>query len=414
MMERLKGLRWRGQYPLLLAVGCMPLGVMLLMHAPAALVPRLWLMAGLFLLAAWGCLLLPGRYRIAGGGTAFVLLLAAGGFLFRVQEALYRVLIPAAYALLLVPVMPIGGWSSRRELAPGWPLVGLVLYCAAQVLVNTGNAFPAWQEAARHTLLAAFLLFAALTLLSLNRSSLDAAAHSRRTPPAGMRRMNMLLTLGFMALGVLLAAIPLVGQALTLAWDGLIRLVAVAAAMIAALLPEMQRATGGGAPAGQMGLMDGENATVSPLAQIIEKVMLVIALIAAAVLTFVFLRMVGRRLLALVRWLLGRLGHYQAAAGEDYVDEITDTREESDAERQSLLRQLRGRMRQDERGLTPAQRVRQRYRRLRRTHRHWSDADTARETLPQDAAVIYEKTRYGGMELTDGEEERFRTGTRRI
>lgn len=414
MKERLKGLLWRGQHCLLLAMGCMPLGVMLLMHSPVLLLPRLWLMAGLFLLAGCVCLLLPGRLRILGGVVCAAALIAAGVFLFRVQEAAYRGLIPAAFALLLIPVLPMGGWSSRRELAVAWPLVGLVIYCAAQLLLSVGETYPDWQQAARPVLLVSFLLFAALVLLSLNRSSLDNAALSRRTPPAGMRRMNLLLTLALMVLGVLTAAIPQVGQGLAFVWNWMMRLIAMAAAFIASFLPDVRQGTAGGAPAGGMGLPAGESAPPSAFLQILEKVLMVAALLVAAVLLVLLLRVVGKRLLALARWLLQRLTRYQAAAGEDYVDEITDTRGEEDAERQSLLRRLQDRMGRNERGLTPTQRVRLRYRRLKQTHRGWKTSDTARETLPESAAAIYEKARYGGAELTGDEEECFRTDTRRI
>ena len=105
---------------------------------------------------------------------------------------------------------------------------------------------------------------------------------------------------------------------------------------------------------------------------------------------------------------------YSAAASEDYEDEITSTRDESDTEREGLLARLRRAAAIEEKGRTPTEQIRLRYQYLRRKHRDWSAAATARETLPEDAAALYERARYAGHALTEAEANSFKDATRRV
>ena len=103
---------------------------------------------------------------------------------------------------------------------------------------------------------------------------------------------------------------------------------------------------------------------------------------------------------------------YSAAVSEDYEDEVTSTRED-DAERESMLSRLRRFAPEDERGLDATQRVRSRYRGLKR-RKQWETSSTARETLPEEAASLYERARYSGETLSEEEAERFRNVTKKL
>ena len=138
------------------------------------------------------------------------------------------------------------------------------------------------------------------------------------------------------------------------------------------------------------------------------KVLAILFVIAALLLLFL-LRQTLRLLIALIRKITSRLSMYMSTASQDYVDEITDTREEGGEASGSLLSRLRRSLsRVNEKNLTPAQRIRYRYRLLLRRHPDWPQSHTARENLPPESASLYEAARYSGQEITEQDAETFK------
>ena len=167
---------------------------------------------------------------------------------------------------------------------------------------------------------------------------------------------------------------------------------------------------------GSMDMSGLAEASAEPnlLAVILEKAALVLAGVAAAELVALAARFLYRRLKKLAKYLLELMRRYAAASGEDYEDEITDTREEG-RERHLPLRALRRHLDlRDDRSLSPAQRIRRRYARLRMHHPDWQDSRTARETLSGDAARLYERARYSEHPVTDEEATEFTRSTRSV
>lgn len=404
----------RAQHPLLLGLGSVPVLVLFVMNNAPALLLRGLLLTAFFVLAAWVCLLLPGKARLAGGIVGAAALLAGGFSLLEGKAHFFLCVPPVMYAGLLFVVLPMAAWPRQREMNIAWYVLGVLLYVLLQLL-TTGAQISGTHlyDPAIPVTTACFLGYAALLVLALNRASLESASMSRRTVPTLMRRQNAVLTLATLLLGLLIAAVPFVGRALKALWDGLTRALGALGVLLSSLMPQGQ--SGGGAPVMEAeSLSVGEVAEPSTLAVLMEKVIGVIALAALVVLGLFALRGLIRRLIRLMKYLWGQLTHYSAAASEDYEDEITDTRDEPDVERQRLLTRLRRMAPADERSMTPAERVRYRYKRLRRRHADWSAASTARETLPPAAATLYERARYGEEALTEAEAEGFREGTRGV
>lgn len=404
----------KAQHPLLVAAGSIPLGVLLVMSAAPELLWRMLAFPAAFVLLSWGCILLPGRKRLAAGAAGAALLVALGFLLLPAPGKLSLLILPALYAGLLLAMLPVGGWPRGQELPVGWPAVGVLAHVAAQIFVNVArrNASPLYGPA--EPLLGAFLLLAALVVLALNRASLDSAAMSRRTVPTLIRRQNIILTLGLLALAVAIAAIPAIGSALERLWELLMRGVALAAAMLAALFPRSESAGGAPAAAGEASFDLGETQGPSELALLLEKIIGWAAVVILVIALFFAGRALLKKLLRLLKYLWGRMGQYAALAVEDYEDEITSTRDEPDTEREGLWGRLRSAARTREKGLTPAQQVRSRYRRLRRRHAEWGRASTARETLPEGAAALYERARYSDHPVTEADAARFQEETKRI
>jgi len=159
----------------------------------------------------------------------------------------------------------------------------------------------------------------------------------------------------------------------------------------------------------------GEGSGPSPLMQLLEKIAYAVTLVIAAVLLYWALRVLYKKLKILLKYLWGRLNEYAASASEDYEDEVTDTREDGERERVNLLDRLKKRMAfVDEKKLTPVQRIRYRYLRLMYKHEDWHPGHTARETLPEDAAKLYERARYSEHPVTEADAEKFASDIKNV
>lgn len=401
------------QCPMLMALTCFPLVMLVVQTAAPEAVGRMWLFPVLFTGLGWGCILLPGKLRIPGGLAGIVLMWVMAAVCFPLGAHPVLALPTAVYSGMLFFVLPVGGWERGRELALAWPMVGVLTHVIMQLLTNgSRNLGEDIYGAGERTLLISFLALLVLTALSLNRSSLKDASQSRRSIPLLMRRQNRVLTLALVIIGVLVAAIPAIGDALAWVGDMFMRLMAYVGALLAMLMPQKGAGVGGAAP-GEGGAGLGEANEPSQFALIMEKIIGVLALVVLVIGLFFFLRMLWKKLRKLLRYLWERLGKYGSAASEDYEDEVTSTREEEEIERMGLLKRLRRLAPEDEAGLDPTQRVRSRYRRMMRRG-NWARSSTAREQLPPEAAGLYERARYSGQTLTEEEAERFRERTRRV
>lgn len=398
--------RQKVQFPPLIALATVPLAVMLTAALAPEALARLWLLPAAYALLAVLCLFVPGRWRLVAGGCSAALLAALGCALLPVVPAWPLAAIPGGYAVLLLTGLQRAAWPRERELSVGWYAAGMALHAAAQLMVNVTRrtgAMPAMRSA-EPWLVATFAAFLLLAMLSMNRASMENAGLGRQRAPKSMRRRNALLTVGFLAVVLGIAALPGVVRAIQGLWDLLWYGVVHVVGLLAALLPQPSAAPLSGTPQGGMDFAElvGEASEPAPWLAVLEKVILVLALVIFAGLVCAFVRMLYRRLKVLLRAMRERWSQFSAAASEDYVDEVTDTREE-DEERDSLLTRLRRRVGlTDERRLSPSLRIRRRYRLLRR-QRGWLPHQTARETLPAAASELYERVRYGAWEADEND-----------
>ncbi len=405
--------RRKMQHPLVLALACFPLVLFLMAQNAPEAQGLMWVLPVSYVLLAWVCLLLPGKLRLMGGIFSIGVMIAVTAAAWPVAAQPVLIVPVIVYAVLMLFALPMGRWERGRELGLEWPVIGMCTHVLVQLLINgaqkLGNtAF----DDCEGVLVVSFLALAVLVVLAMNRTSLNAASQSRQNIPLLMRRQNLVLVMAVLVIGVLISMIPAIGQALAFMWDKLMQLMLLIGAFLASIMPQ-QKSGGGGAGGGDSDpLVPGAAAEPSQLALIMEKVMTVLAVVIIIVGAFFILKMLLKRLKKLLLYLWAKLGRYSAAVGEDYEDEVTSTRE-VDAERESILGRLRRFAPEDERGLDASQRVRSRYRSLKR-RRQWTTSATARETLPEEAARLYERARYSGEALTDEEAERFRNVTKKV
>ena len=403
----------KAQHPLLLGLGSLPLSMLLTLSFAPETFRFAWCFPAAYVLLSWACLVIPGKKRVAAGVISAILLVALCGLLLPLTQNFGLILMPFMYVVLMFLTLPIGGWPYNQELQMGWHVGGAVTHVLLQMLVNGSQLMQNGVYTPAETpVLCSFLAYAVLVLLALNRASLDSASQSRRKVPLLMKRQNILFTMVLLVIGVLLAAIPAIGAALDTVWDFILRGIALVMEFLALFMPASSG--GGGGAGGGMGDMGfGEAAPPSDLALLLEKILTVVTVLIVVIALALLLRVLWKKLKAGLKLLWARMMQYGSAASEDYEDEITSTRDEEGTEREGLLSRLRRMNMGDEKGGTPTERVRMRYKKLKRRN-EWSAASTARETLPDEAAALYERARYGGETLTEEEAGRFREGTRRV
>ncbi len=411
-----RGFLTKCRHPLVPATGCLPLIWLLLCQVTPHRILHGSFLVGLTVLLCWGCILLPGKRRLMAGMLSAAFLCFAGVMLLPPSEGLALLIVPLLCIALLMVSLPFAGWPPERTMHEGWYIVAIATHVLAQIVIIFAEKSNTVSFGIMQTpLILSFLCCAVLTLLSMNRSSLGSAAHSRYTVPLLIRRQNAFLTLAMLAIGVLIAAIPTISQALATAWLWLKKGVSFLARLISRLLPGgTVSESGGGGPGGSADMGFSASAEPSVFALLMEKVMLAIALVVLAAALLVLARAIAKRLWQLIQRLWHTLGRYGASVGGDYEDEITDTRDPAEMDQESLRSLLRRFVPADEGDLSPTQQVRSRYRHLKRRHSDWPCASTARETLPGSAASLYEQARYGGRLLTKTEAEQFLKDTKKV
>lgn len=405
MKEMLRKLQLIGA----LALGSVPVVPVLFAYTVPELLPFAWVYPAAYLIVSMIGIRIPGKWRLLYGtvtaaALVFGPLAAAGPFLFPVLAA------NAVYGALFLWSLTLAGWPADWELPAIPRILGFAVHVVGQLVVlfaslETTPALASCVPGLRWS----FLAYILLTLLSLNRDSLNNASDEKRSVSQGMRRKNTLMTLGLFGLAALASFIPYIYD-----WvKGLILwLVAMLLRLLAWLTPEQQTGTAPAPEGTPEGLPPMEESDPSLLARILEIAAMVIGGVLVLGLLGFLVYWLGRKLRGLLRRLWTMLERYAAAASEDYQDEITDTRRDPEGER--LVRARRpGLRRGDRRGpMSPGEAIRHRYLRLLRRHPEWTAATTARENIPEEMAGIYEQARYSGHALTEGEAERFRSGTK--
>lgn len=405
------------QHPLLVAAASVPAAVLL----TAALCPealgRVWVLPALFVPLAWLCLLLPGQRRVAGAVVGTLALVGCAVALLPIMAAPFLLLLPLLYGAALFLLLPVAAWPTGQELPPyiaaGGLAAHLLAHLASGYADRTGSGL---YRPAQLLLTVTFAAFLVLALLALNRASLRRASQERVQVPGRMRRQNTALTLGLLLLAAGVALLPQVAAFLKRVWQLLWQGVAAAAAWLAALLRTDGAGSGGAGEA--LTAIDLTGETVNRpgfLEALLQKLLGIVAVLAVLALAGFLLTKLFRLLRRVVAWLRQRLAGFGSAATKDYVDEITDTREDAVYSPSSLVKRVKEQLyRADESRMTPAQRVRYRYLRLRLRHREWGTAATARDTLPPTAAQLYERARYGAGSLTGEEAQQFQQDTHRL
>lgn len=396
------------QLPLMIVFATLPICIFLYAVFAPSLLPFCWAVPAAYALFTVLSFLIPGKRRLPYGIPATVLLLALGASVYQFAPSLVLLLIPVLYCTLLLWSLPMAGWDTDTELPPFWYWSGILIHIVVEIVKFCAPifGFPPL-DAISPWLLVTFFCFAGLAMLSLTRSALTEAASGRQNPSASMRRKNLVMTLVFFAIALLIAMSPAIisGVRAFFAWlkELLARLLESIrtpsdAESIAPLATQ-------GADNGPIISAEGEP---SILTKILNMVFYILGHTTVIALAAVLVWKGSKKLLQLLKKLLSNLSDYASTVSEDYEDEITNTR--TAAPRRKKVRLSAA----DERGMPPAQRIRYRYRRLLARHPEWGRGSTARENLPGSAAPLYEKARYSSHDITEDDATRFASHTKRV
>lgn len=419
MKQQLHDFPRKMQHPLLLAAGMLPLAVFFLcawfpLDERYVLYMSL-VFAGTYLLLAWTSLLVRGKFRFMVGGAGIALLFGLSCWLMPVRERFYLLFLPLVYSVMLWLSLPIGGWHRDEELSGLWYLFFTILHLFAHLFLRFIGDLDE-PSPLSPLLLISFLVLLQLAMLALNRTSLNSAGHYRVQVPQHMRRRNIVLTVGLFLLTLLVAALPAIGALLRRLWEGFLGLVFRVVNWFSSLFAT-DVSGGGGGGGGDMAAAMGAFETPEPtLFQIIlEKILFGLAFLAGIALVIWMGYELWQKVKRLARWLWQRMEAFSTSIGKDYEDEVTDTRDEAQYEKISPFQRLRQRFaRVDESKLSPAQRIRYRYLRLRMRHEEWQPADTVRDTLPEEAARLYEQARYSSHAPSTEEAKQFADIIRKV
>lgn len=401
------------QFPILLALGTYPAVAVVLAFLAPGLLDRAWVLPGVYAALAVMLLLLRGKPAVVLGiGGALLMLLPCGLYL-KGMERNISLLLAGAYGALLLWSMRISGWDARKEMPAGW-LAG----CFA---IGLTGCFVAWFEVrlmpVAGWIRGSFSGFVLLAMLSLNRGSLNLASGTGRGFTATMRRKNLLLTLGMFGVALLIALIPSLFDLMSAIFAWLARLIAMLRQLLAALMPaettvetttEATTVPPSSVEAWMDVVLEDKNVHRNPEAiNFMMTAVVLVVLIPTAV--FVLYRLV-RLLVKGLRRLTELIENAASVVNEDFVDEITDIREETRPARAEKKKTERPVRRLGK--LTPEERIRHRYRQLLGKHPEWTDHTTARENLQEEAARLYERARYSEHPVTDRDAEQFQNHTK--
>lgn len=352
------------------------------------------------------CRITVKKYRILTATTGIIAQAAVCLFVLPVDRGLWIILPGLLYTVLLLV-----GLDSRRDrdrMLYRIGMLGVGMYAIAQIAIIIRRLEPnAILPVMQGKLAAAFFAFSLVMIPLWNRITVEEAVQGRTGMPGSVRRGNTVMAYALLGLTFLIALIPQIGQAFAALWNGFKRAVTALAAWLSSLLSAPTATSGAEGGGGGMEAFAMEGGEPSAAAQLLEKIMMIFALVLACAGLVFLLVLAYRKLTVLFRRLAERIRQYLQAAGEDYTDEVTDTREDGKRELTARKKKRLHASLKNERGLSPAQKVRRRYLRLAVEHPEWGPERTARENLGAEVSELYERVRYGGVEVTEEEAEAY-------
>lgn len=398
------------QLLLIIACGTYPVLMILLERYAPELLPSGWLYAAAYLVLSLAGIQIKGRFRLISGVAMSACIVAVSLLLAPEGTAVGACAAAALCSGLLLWSLQMGGWSNKQEIAVLWIAAGVLCQLVGQIAVHVDRV-DGGRELAPYSsqVLLSLFGFALLTMLSMNRNGLNVASGKRQNVPEIMQHKNALLTIAMFALALLAALLPSVMSGMSeVLKQGLLWLIRLMERLFPKVPPtQLEDGITSAEGPGQVGAGVDPGFTLNP---IVEKIALLVGSILSVLMLLFLLYQIFKFLRSGVQKFITGFGRFTSSVGEDYIDEVTDTREDLTPEKLEKKRAAPRLTFLEPRNLSPSERIRYRYLRLMRKHPEWDAGSTARETLPEKMAVLYEQARYSDQPVREEDASAFTEG----
>lgn len=408
MTEQRKEFLRKCQFPLAAALAIAPIPQLVYVAFAPALVPFFWVLPLVYFLLSLLNFRIPGKFRMLYGIGASLVIGAVGAaawlFVPNIFPGLLLLIAPIAYIVVMMLTLPMAGWSMDKELPPFWLYCGFATHMGTYVVKFLLRA--TWGvnwDAINPCLSLTFFGTAILVMLSLTRVNLNNSANGRQKPSVLMQQKNLIFTVIFFALAMLISLIPSIYEVIDTFVDWLGKTIKelIENIKIDNVINDMGGSGPPPTPENHEGGADWLTSLLNALFLLCGALIILFCLRA-------IIPPIIKRIQAFFRNLRKGLTSYATSVSEDYIDEVTDLTPAAAKKKAPRLSSS------EERALPPAERIRYRYRRLKARHPEWESGSTARENLSDKAAPLYEKARYSTHPVTEEEADRFKSNTRRV
>ena len=408
MTEQRKEFLRKCQFPLASALAFAPVPQLIYVAIEPKLVPLFWVLPLVYFLLSLLNFRIPGKFRMLYGIGASLVIGAVGAaawlFVPNIFPGLLLLIAPIAYIVVMMLTLPMAGWGTDKELPPFWLYCGFATHMGTYVVKFLLKA--AWGinwDAINPCLSITFFAMAILVMLSLTRVNLNNSANGRQKPSALMQQKNLIFTVLFFVVAMLIALIPSIYEVIDAFVDWLGKTIKELIENIK--IDNVVNDMGGSGPPPTPENHEGG-------ADWLTSLLNALFLLCGALIILFCLRAIIppiiKRIQAFFRNLRKGLTSYATSVSEDYIDEVTDLTPAAAKKNAHRLSSS------EERALPPAERIRYRYRRLKARHPEWESGSTARENLSDKAAPLYEKARYSTHPITEEDADTFKANTRRV
>lgn len=401
---------WRDfRFSLIMAFGTLPLPLVLTAHYAPALLGLVWVWPLVYVLLDALSTKVRGKWRIAYGALELAVVGAMALFTAQYAEDYLVMFVPVMYAVVLPWGLVLSGEDRNERINALWYVASIIVHILGQLFLYSSKILenPALLPI-EPWMLISFFLFAALSLITLNQANLTFATNGRQSASRVMQRKNLLLVLVFFAIAMLISFVPAIAEALSTFFRWIFLAVIWLLAQLAG--EEQQTGQASAGEAGEESIFNTGAEHTMPQWLNILLTGIALILVAAALLFAVYFAV--KKLIVFAKYLMRITGKYFHAVTEDYVDEITDTRDDQDENERREKRRRASIL--EERRLPPDQRIRYRYLRLMQKHPEWDSGSTARENLPEAAAPLYERVRYSSYPVTEEDAQQFNAETKKV
>lgn len=399
----------RGRGSLMITLGVLPVPILLTAYYARDFLPYVWLWplihVGLDVMGT----VVRGKARIL---YAFFELAAMTGLTFLVGFPFENVQLCApgvVYAALLLIELPLS--AEERIAQPRilkYAVIGGLLHSVGQFfLTSERQVGKTVLKPVGPWLTVGFILLVAVALILLNEASLSSISQGRLQVGKVMRRKNLILTIAVGAVASAVAAVMVLIHRISHGLQAFYRRILEWISSLPSLLNRKRGSSN--APPPEETIPLGELETLEAEPSWVKTVITVVVIACAAAAVLYGLYFLIRKLKGFLELLGSGLQKYMQAVSEDFVDEITDTRDDrKKPEKRKKLSVF------NMRKLSPAERIRYRYGLLMGKHPEWMTGSTARENLTASAAGVYERVRYSSHPVGEAEANIFDEETKRI